>query len=243
MEKHWLQREEILIGRENIEKLKQAKVVVMGLGGVGGYAAEALCRAGIGNMILADKDVFDITNLNRQIFSLRENIGEKKVEAAKKRLLSINSELNIEVCDFFMDKDSLSLINWEGVIYCIDAIDTMTSKIALIKECRSRNIPIISCMGTGFRMDPTKLRIADIYETSVCPMAKIMRNLMRKEGISSCPVLYSFENPIKPMKTGMENGNVMKSEKRAVIGSFSFVPAAAGFAMAAFVVKSLIGFE
>lgn len=251
MDKHWLQRESILIGEEKVERLKKSTVAVMGLGGVGGYAAEGLCRAGIGKLVLIDKDVFDITNLNRQIFSLRENIGEKKVEAAKKRLLSVNPDLHIETSDCFIDKDSVSHIDWESLDYCVDAIDTMTSKIEIVKECQKRKIPVISCMGTGFRLDPTKLRVADIYETSVCPMAKAMRNLMKKEGIDNCKVVYSTEKPIKPMtvhkeisdtvqEVGQEKSEKNRIRKTEVIGSLSFVPAAAGMTMASVVVRDLI---
>ena len=255
MDNHWLQREIFLLGEDKVEQLKESTVAVFGLGGVGGYAAEALCRAGVGNLILIDKDVFDITNLNRQIFSLRENIGEKKVEAAKKRLLSINPDLKIQTFDCFFDKDSISLIPWENLDYCVDAIDTMTSKIELVKACQKNKIPVISCMGTGFRMNPTKLRVADIYATSICPMAKAMRSLMRKEGIVSCQAVYSTEVPIKPLSVhrniiniptrefgekGRELHGEYQSKQTGVIGSLSFVPASAGMIMAAVAVETLI---
>lgn len=251
---NWLHRTEILLGKEKIEILKSATVAVMGLGGVGGYVAEALCRSGVGRLVLVDKDRFDLSNLNRQIFSVKENIGKLKVEEAKKRLESINPDIKIEGIPCFIDDETIEQIEWDRIDYCIDAIDTMTSKLSVIKLCQKKKIPVVSCMGTGFRLDPTKIRVDDIYKTSVCPMAKAMRSLMRKEGISECKVVYSLEEPVKLFKKEkmtegvsghQENKREEEKEKRGarkntLIGSLSFVPAAAGFTLASLAVRTLI---
>lgn len=246
MNTDWLQREELLIGEENISLLSHATVAVIGLGGVGGYAAEALCRTGIGRLILADKDVFDLSNLNRQLFSVRDNIGKSKVDEAKKRLLSINPELQILVFSQFLDEETLQEIPWAEVDYCIDAIDTMTSKLQLIRTCKEYGVPVVSCMGTGFRMDPTLLKVADIYNTSVCPMAKAMRGLMKKEGIEACQVVYSTEAPIKPYEKGpsfteeAKHSETERHKKDKLIGSMSFVPGVAGLIMASLAIRHLM---
>lgn len=234
-EKHWLDRQKALIGEKGIEYLSSAHIIVFGLGGVGGYAAETLARAGIGELSLVDKDVFDVTNLNRQLLALKSTIGKSKCEVAKNRLLDINSELKINTYPMFFNEEALDKVDFSSVTYCIDAIDVMTSKVTLIKHCQRNNIPIISCMGTGFRIDPSKLFIGDIYETTVCPMAKSMRALCKRAKIDSLRVVYSREKPMKPLIKDIDAG-----EKRAVIGSMSFVPATAGILLANTVVRDIL---
>lgn len=234
----WQKRSIALIGDDKMNRLKSAKVAVFGIGGVGGYVAETLCRAGIGHLLFVDRDSFEDSNLNRQLFSLNSNLGYKKVDVAKKRLLDINPNLDIEVFDEFYNTDTVSEIKLNSCDYCVDAIDTMKPKILLIKECKRLNVPIISCMGTGFRIDVTKLKVADIYDTDICPMARSMRKMMRGEGIKACKVVYSTEKPMKP--AGSDYYNLTDSNKRALVGSMCFVPAAAGILLANTVVREIL---
>lgn len=225
-------RTEMLIGKENIEKLKKSKVAVFGIGGVGSFVVEGLARVGVGNFILVDNDTVAKSNINRQIIATTKTIGKLKVEVAKERILEINPEANIEsYSDFFMP-DSPEIFD-NTVDYIIDAIDTVTAKIELIMRANKLNIPIISCMGTGNKIDPTKFEITDIYKTSVCPLAKVMRKELKTRGIKKLKVLYSKEEPIKP-KTKSDG-----KTKRQVPGSISFVPSVAGLIIAGEVVKDL----
>ena len=224
-------RLELLIGKEKIDLLSNSKVAIFGLGGVGSYVVEALSRSGIGSFILVDNDTVDITNLNRQIIATLDNIGDDKVLVSKNRILSINKDANIVCYKEFFDKSSS--IDLSDCDYVIDAIDTVTSKIYLIEKCKELNIPIISCMGTGNKMDPSKLIISDIYNTSVCPLCRVMRHELRKRKIDSLKVLYSAEIPLKPEF-------ILNNKNRQTPGSTAFVPSVAGLIIASEVVKFLI---
>ena len=223
-------RTELLIGKEKIEKLKNSKVAIFGLGGVGSYVLEACVRAGIGNLVLVDKDEVDITNLNRQIIATRKTIGKPKVEVAKERILEINPEANVEIYQEFFMPETKGILD-ESIDYIVDAVDTVTAKIELVVRANKLNIPIISSMGTGNKLDPTKFEVADIYKTSVCPLAKVMRKELKTRGIKKLKVVYSKEEPIKRQESN-ELG-------KQVPASISFVPSVAGLILAGEVVKDI----
>lgn len=225
-------RTELLIGKEGIEKLVNSKVAIFGIGGVGSFVAEALARAGIGNFLLIDNDVISQSNLNRQIHALTNTIGKYKVEVMKERIMQINENAKVEISkEFFMPNSDEKIID-NTINYIVDAIDTVTAKIELVIRAEKLNIPIISSMGTGNKLDPTKFEITDINKTSVCPLAKVMRKELRSRGIKKLKVVYSKEEPIKPKQT--------QNEKRSIPGSISFVPSVAGLIIASEVVKDLI---
>ncbi len=227
-------RTELLIGKEGIEKLKNAKVAVFGIGGVGSFVVEGLVRAGIENFILVDNDKVSLTNLNRQIIATHKTIGKPKVEVAKERILDINPNANVETYQEFFMPESQGILD-NTVDYIIDSVDTVTAKIELVVRANKLNIPIISCMGTGNKLDPTKFEVTDIYKTSVCPLAKVMRKELRTRGIKELKVVYSKEEPIKPDKMTEEI-----THKNQVPGSLSFVPSVAGLIIAGEVVKDLV---
>ena len=224
-------RTELLIGKEGIDKLKKSKVSIFGLGGVGSYVLEGLVRAGIGNFILVDKDEVDITNLNRQIIATRKTIGKPKVEVAKERILEINPDANVEIYQDFFMPETKGVLD-KSIDYIVDAVDTVTSKIELVVRANRLSIPIISSMGTGNKLDPTKFEVADIYKTSVCPLAKVMRRELKTRGIKKLKVVYSKEEPIKRQ----ENNEPGKQ----VPGSISFVPSVAGLIIAGEVIKDIL---
>lgn len=243
IEQNQFSRTELLIGKEAINKLKKAKVVVFGIGGVGSYAVEALVRAGVGKLILVDNDVISITNINRQIHANVKTINLSKVQVMKDRIMDINTECNVKTYQTFVKEDNIETIIDEDTDYVVDAIDTVTSKIALALWCNERNIKIISSMGTGNKLDPTKFKIGDIYKTTMCPLAKVMRKELRKRGLPSFKVLYSEEAPIKQQEEQSEMLELEKAAtlKRQVPGSISFVPPVAGMIIAGEVIKDLIG--
>lgn len=221
-------RTELLIGKEAIKKLQRSKVAIFGIGGVGSYVVEALVRAGIGNFILVDKDIIDLTNLNRQIIATTKTLGRPKVEVEKERILEINPNAKVEIYqEFFMPNSEEFFDN--TVDYIIDAIDTVTSKIELIVRANKFNIPIISCMGTGNKLEPTMFEVTDIYKTSVCPLAKVLRKELKKRNIEKLKVVYSKEEPIK--RTDIEHVNIPSS--------ISFVPSVAGLIIAGEVIKDI----
>lgn len=226
-------RTEQLLGIENINKLKKARVAVFGIGGVGGYAVEGLARTGVGAIDLIDNDCVSITNLNRQIIATHKTVGNLKTEAAKERILSINPEINVTTHNLFYNSDTADSIDLSVYDYVIDAVDTVTAKILLITKCKELNVPIISSMGTGNKLDATMLEVTDIYKTSVCPLAKVMRYELKKRGINKLKVVYSKEEPIKPEVKNEEFG-------RHIPASAVFVPATAGFILASEVIKDLI---
>ena len=224
------QREIMLIGKENLEKLKKSKVIIYGIGGVGSFVCEALARAGIGNLILVDYDKIETTNLNRQIHALHSTIGEQKTEAMKNRILDINPKAKVETYNNKETKEKEEELINETINYVIDCVDTITTKLKLIETAKRKNIPIISSMGTGNKLDPTKFEITDIYKTTVCPLAKVMRKELKKRNIKNLKVVYSKEEPI----TQIEN-----QEKRTP-ASISFVPSVAGLIIASEVVKDIL---
>ena len=222
------ERTEMIIGKEAMDKLKNSSVIVFGVGGVGGYVCEALARTGIGNISLVDNDVVSVLNINRQIIALESTIGRPKVSVMKERIMDINPLCNVKEYNQFYDSNNpLDLVGYD---YIIDCIDTVTSKIMLVMEAKRLDIPIISSMGTGNKLDPTRLEISDISKTSVCPLARVMRYELRKSGINHLKVLYSKEEPL----------HVVVEGKRHAPGSISFVPSAAGLIIASEVVLDLI---
>jgi len=226
-------RTELLIGKGGIEKLKKAKVAIFGIGGVGSFVVEALVRAGIGNFILVDSDQVSLTNLNRQIIATRKTLGRPKVEVAKERILEINPNANVDIYKEFFMPNSRDIVD-NTVSYIVDSVDTVTAKIELVVRAKKNNIPIISSMGTGNKLNPTKFEVTDIYKTSVCPLAKVMRKELRARGIEKLKVVYSKEEPIKP------NYNLEYISEEKVPGSISFVPSVAGLIIAGEVVKDLL---
>ena len=227
-------RTEMLIGKENVEKLRNSKVAIFGVGGVGSFVVEGLARAGVGNFILVDNDKVAESNLNRQIIATTKTIGKLKVEACKERILEINPEAKVEIYPEFFMPESPEIFD-NTVDYIVDAIDTVTAKIELVIRANKLNIPIISSMGTGNKLDPTKFEVTDIYKTSVCPLAKVMRKELKPRGIKKLKVVYSKEEPIKIIK---EEGT-----KKQIPGSISFVPSVAGLIIAGEVVKDLAIFK
>lgn len=224
----WLNRTEALIGKENITKLQNSNVIVFGLGGVGSYVVEGLVRSGIQNICIVDKDIVDITNINRQLIADSETIGKNKVDAQEERILKINKSAKVIKIKEFVNKNNIEEImkSYSHIDYVIDAIDTVSSKLEIIKYCYQNNINIISSMGSGNKLDASKFEITDIFKTSVCPLAKVMRKELKKLDIKSLTVLYSKEEPIK---TNLDTP-----------ASISFVPSVAGLLIAGKVVKDLI---
>lgn len=226
-------RTELLLGRTSLEKLKNSNVAVFGVGGVGSYVVEALARSAVGNFTLFDADTVSISNINRQLIATQDTIGQKKVKTAKRRILSINQKANVNISDVFYLPENADDFDLSGFDYIIDAVDTVTAKIEIIMRAEKVNVPVISSMGTGNKLSPTLLEVTDIYKTSVCPLAKVMRHELKKRGIESLKVVYSKETPIKPKANN--------SERKVSPGSVSFVPSVAGLIIASEVVKDIIG--
>lgn len=243
-------RTELLIGKDSIEKLNKAKVAIFGIGGVGSFVVEGLVRAGVENFILVDDDKICLTNLNRQIIATHKTIGRYKIEVAKERILEINPNAKVEIYQEFFMPESKEILD-ETVDYIVDSVDTVTAKIELVTRADKLNIPIISSMGTGNKLEPTKFEVADIYKTSICPLAKVMRKELRARGIKKLKVVYSEEEPIKLDETGNSGskndcicppGTKRKCTVRnQVPGSISFVPSVAGLIIAGEVIKDIIG--
>lgn len=233
-----LDREERLIGREAVCKLKKAHVAVFGIGGVGGYAVEALARSGIGELSLYDHDTVSESNLNRQIIALRSTIGKYKVDVMSERIADINPDAIVRANRMFFLPENSEEIDFAGFDYVIDAIDTVSGKIALIECCKNAGTPVISAMGAGNKLDATAFEVADISKTSVCPLAKVMRRELKARGIESCKVVYSKETPRKPIDT---EGSSDSNERKVVPGSNAYVPATAGLVLAGEVIKDLSG--
>lgn len=226
-------RFELLVGSENIDKLNQSRVIVFGVGGVGGYVVEALVRSGIGHITIVDNDTVSLSNLNRQIIATQDTIGQKKVEVMKERILSIYPECDVQTLEMFYLPENADVIDLTQYDYVVDAIDTITAKIELAMRCNQK-VPLISSMGTGNKMNPALLEVSDIYKTSICPLAKVMRRELKKRGIKHLKVVYSKELPLKPQISN-ETTN-----KRTVPGSTSFVPSSAGLLIASEVIKDLL---
>lgn len=230
----------IIIGEEKIEKLKNAHVTVLGIGGVGGNAAEALVRSGIGNIRIVDADIVTRTNINRQIVALESTIGRKKTSVMKERILDINPECKVDERDIFIDSSNIEEI-LKGSDYVLDCIDTVSAKLDTVEYCTKNNIKVISAMGAGNKLDPTLLEITDISKTSVCPLAKVMRRELRNRGINHLTVVYSKEVPLKPEEEKIQDEvkSILKAKRRTP-GSTSFVPPVSGIIMASKVINDLI---
>lgn len=231
MEESAFCRTKILIGDECLEKLKNAKVAVFGVGGVGSFVVEALARAGVGSFVLIDKDQVSLSNINRQLIATHKTIGKLKVDVAKERILSINPEAKVETFAKFFMPGNTNILN-NSITYIVDAIDTVTAKIELVMQAQKLGVPIISSMGTGNKLNPCLFEITDIYKTQVCPLAKVMRKELKQRGVKHLKVLYSKEEPLKSGIIG-ENG-------KTIPGSISFVPSVAGLIIAGEVIKDLL---
>lgn len=244
-------RTELLLGKEAMDRLKNARVAVFGIGGVGGYVCEALVRTGVGAFDLIDDDKVCLTNLNRQIIATRKTVGKYKTEVMKERMLEINPDVKVEIHDCFFLPENAKDFPFEEYDYIVDAVDTVTAKIALVMKAKEMNIPIISSMGAGNKLDASKFEVADIYKTSVCPLAKVMRRELKKRGVKKLKVVYSKEEPIKPvedMAISCRSNCICPpgakhkcTERRDIPGSVAFVPSVAGLIIAGEVVKELAG--
>lgn len=226
-------RTEMLIGEASLKKLKDCRVAVFGIGGVGGYVVEALARSGVGAVDLIDNDTVSQSNLNRQIIALHSTLGMLKTTVAADRVRDINTEIIVNEINTFVLPENIGEFDFSAYDYVVDAIDTVSGKIAIIEKATKENVPVISSMGTGNKTNPTMLEISDIYKTSVCPLARVMRYELKKRGIKKLKVLYSKETPIKSGSVNAETG-------KSVPGSISFVPSVAGLIIAGEVIKDLI---
>ena len=243
-------RTELLFGKEAMDKLAGSKVAVFGIGGVGGYVCEALVRSGVGAFDLIDDDKVCLTNLNRQIIATRSTVGKYKTDVMRDRMLDINPNVEVEVHKCFFLPENADDFPWDSYDYVVDAVDTVTAKIALVMKCKEKNIPIISSMGAGNKLDGSQFKVADIYKTKVCPLAKVMRRELKKRGVKKLKVVYSEEIPTRPIEDmaiscrtncicppGAEH---KCTERRDIPGSVAFVPSVAGLIIAGEVVKDLI---
>lgn len=233
MENNFTTRTSFLVGDDGIEKLKNSNVIVFGVGGVGSFTVEALARAGVGNLTIVDFDDVDITNINRQIPALHSTVGKYKVDVMEERILDINPNINIKKIRNLYNKDTSSEILTGRYDYVVDAIDMVSSKIHLIETCEEKGLKIISSMGMGNKLDPTKIVVTDIHKTSTCPLAKVMRKELRDRGIKKLKVVYSTEQPIE-LKKKVMNG------KKVTPGSVSFVPSVGGLVIASVIVNELL---
>lgn len=241
----FLSRTELLIGKDSINKLKSSTVAIFGIGGVGSFAAEALGRCGIGRIVLVDYDIINETNINRQIHSTYRTIGRPKVQVMKERLIDINPNMIVTIYNKKYSENTSKILVSRDYDYVIDAIDMVSSKIDLIVKCIEDNIPIVSSMGAGNKLDPTKFEVADIYDTTMCPLARVMRRELRKRGVKNLKVVYSKEKSVQKSnefikKTTIDDSINLRNEK-VPPGSISFVPPVAGLILASLVVKEIIG--
>lgn len=236
-------RTELILGHEAMDRLKNARVAVFGVGGVGSFVVEALTRAGIGHLAIFDDDEVSLTNLNRQLLATHETIGRPKVEVMRERMLTINPRAEVEANICYLDADTLPNYPLDIYDYVVDAIDSVTSKLLLVQETSRLHVPIISCMGTGNKLHPELLTITDLYKTSVCPLAKVMRRECKVRGIKKLKVLYSPEQPLKPVAPEAIEDDSGSVGRRSVPGSVSFVPSTAGLMIAGEVVRTLAGIQ
>ena len=233
----YFSRAEMLLGSEAMEKLASSRVAIFGVGGVGGYAVEALARTGVGKLDIIDSDTVSESNLNRQIYALRSTVGQYKVDAASERIRDINPSAKVRAYRTFYTPETADAFDFTEYDYVVDAIDTVAGKIALVVNADRAGVPIISSMGAGNKLDPTRLEVADIYSTSVCPLARVMRYELRRRGIKKLKVVYSKETPIKPASAADSDD----TSRRSVPGSVAFVPSVAGLIIAGEVIKDLAG--
>ena len=229
-------RAELLLGAEGVDRLRKSRVAVFGIGGVGGYAAEALARCGVGAIDLIDNDVVSLTNINRQIIALHSTVGRPKVDVMAERIHDICPETIVNKHNCFFLPETADSFDFSQYDYVIDCIDTVSGKIEIVLRAQAANVPVISSMGTGNKLDPSRFRIADISQTKVCPLARAMRGLLKKKGVKKLKVVYSEEEPIKPGETEEDAG-----ERRAIPGSVAFVPPVAGLMLAGEVIRDLTG--
>ncbi len=244
-------RTELLLGREGMDKLKTTRVAVFGIGGVGGYTVEALARSGVGSFDLIDDDQVCITNINRQIIATIKTVGKYKVDIMKERILEINPRAQVTVHQCFYLPDTAERFDFSRYDYVVDAIDTVSAKIDLVLRAQEKNVPVISCMGAGNKLDPTRFEVTDIYKTSVCPLAKVMRKELKNRGVKNLKVVYSREparKPLEDMSLSCKTNCVCPpgsekrcTAKRQIPGSISFVPSVAGLIIAGEVIKDLTG--
>ena len=234
--KSWLTRTAMVFSEETVEKFERSTVAVFGLGGVGSYALEALARGGIGTLVLVDGDTVAESNLNRQLVAYRDTVGMKKTDAAEERLHALDPAICVVKKDVFVLPETIGEFDFSSYDYVVDAIDTVSGKLAIIEEAKKAGTPVISAMGAGNKLDPTRFRVADIYETKVCPLAKVMRRELKKRGIGSLKVVYSEEEPQVPVREASEEAEDVR--KRAP-GSVSFVPSVMGLIMAGEIIKDL----
>lgn len=235
-------RTELLIGKNSMLKLNNSHIAVFGVGGVGGYVVEALVRSGIGVFDIIDNDTVSISNINRQIIATFDTVGRYKTEVIKERMLSINNDCIVNVFNTFVLPENIDSFNFTDYDYVIDCIDTVRAKIALIEKCNELNIPIISCMGTGNKMNPQAFEVSDIYNTSVCPLARVLRRELKKRKIPKLKVVYSKEEPIKinlKEESSYNNEQEKQITRRSIPASNAFVPASAGLLIASEVIKDL----
>lgn len=232
-EKNQFARTELLLGADSMERLKKARVAVFGIGGVGGYTVEALARSGIGAFVLVDDDKVCLSNLNRQIIATHRTIGRPKVEVMRERILEIHPQAQVELRQCFFLPENADTFDFSSYDYVIDAVDTVTAKLEIILRAQESQVPVISCMGAGNKLDPSRLQVTDIYRTTMCPLARVMRRELKKRGVKKLKVVYSAEPAIKPQSAD--------GERKVVPGSVAFVPSVAGLLMAAEVVRDLGG--
>lgn len=230
-------RTELLLGKDGMEKLRNSRVAVFGIGGVGGHAAEALARSGVGTLDLIDSDTVSVTNINRQIIATLDKVGQYKTDVMKERIALINPEARVTVYRKFFLPENSDEFDFSRYDYIVDAVDTVSAKIELVLKAQAAGVPVICSMGAGNKLDPTAFEVADIYKTSVCPLARVMRTELRKRGVKSLKVVYSKEPPITSLPSDEECG------KRTVPGSTAFVPSVAGLIIAGEVVKDLCGYN
>ena len=245
-------RTELLLGTEGVDKLRNSSIAVFGVGGVGSFTVEALVRSGVGNISIIDDDKVCLTNINRQLIATRKTIGKNKVEVMRDRILEINPKVNVEIHQTFYGKDNADEFDLSKYDYIVDAIDTVSSKLMLIERAKKCNTPIISSMGAGNKLDPTKFQVTDIYKTSICPLARAMRSELRKRGIDSLKVVYSQEPALKPIENEEDNCNTKCvcpsgtqrkcTARRQIPGSVAFVPSVVGLIIAGEVIKDIIEF-
>ncbi len=244
-------RTELMLGQEGMKALENARVAVFGIGGVGGYTVEALARSGIGSLDLIDDDKVCLTNINRQIIATRKTVGKYKVDVMKERVLEINPGIEVHTHQCFYSAETADQFDFTQYDYVVDAIDTVSAKIEMILRAQNKNIPIISCMGAGNKLDPTRFEVADIYETSICPLAKVMRRELKKRGVDKLKVVYSKEparKPLEDMSISCKSHCICPpgaerkcTTRRQIPGSNGFVPSVAGLIIAGEVIKDICG--
>ena len=242
-------RTQLLLGKEGMDALAGAKVAIFGIGGVGGYVVEALARSGVGSFVIVDDDKVCLTNINRQIIATRKTIGKYKVEVMRDRILEINPDAKVEMRQCFYLPENANEFDFSEYSYVVDAVDTVTAKIEIIMRAQAAGVPVISCMGAGNKLDPTQFHVADIYKTTMCPLAKVMRHELKKRGVKKLKVVYSTEKPVRPLEDMSVScrsncvcppGTAHKcTERRDIPGSVAFVPPVAGLILAGEVIKDL----